>query len=66
MRRKNQESKVLTMSREQIEAMLVDIAEELDHDVCKAVFTDPEDEDGAKDTIDTLVGIVQEHLGKQR
>jgi hypothetical protein len=50
------------MSREQILAMLKEIVKEVDYDIYKALFVNPEDECFVEEQINDLVKIVEQYV----
>ena len=51
-----------SMTNKDIIEMLRDIIEEVDYDIYKGLFVNPEEKDVAKEQIADLVKIVKEHL----
>ena len=50
------------MDREAIIAMLEELVEDIDYDIYKEIFVNPDDDEEAEETIDGMIKIVERHL----
>ena len=53
---------MVLMDREAIIAMLEELVEDIDYDIYKEIFVNPDDDEEAEETIDGMIKIVERHL----